>query len=119
MAETLTICLVSPYALAGAHPVAEHVRNEATGLAGRGHRVTVLAPSSSTRALRSGRERLRALAGGDREAVHALAGEPPALAGGAAGPHGTPGGGRGAGLPRGGAADGAPAGRGGGVGHVR
>ena len=36
MAETLTICLVSPYALAGSHPVAEYVRNEATGLAGRG-----------------------------------------------------------------------------------
>ena len=99
MAETLTICLVSPYALAGAHPVAEHVRNEATGLAGRGHRVTVLAPSSSTRALRSGRERLRALAGGDREAVHALAGEPLAVAVGPAVPHGSRGRGRGAGIP--------------------
>ena len=99
MAETLTICLVSPYALAGSHPVAEYVRNEATGLAGRGHRVTVLAPSSSTRSLRSGRERLRALAGGDREAVHALAGEPLAIAVGPAVPQGTRGRGRGAGIP--------------------
>ncbi|HEX2589151.1 MAG TPA: glycosyltransferase [Gaiellales bacterium] len=99
MADTLTICLVSPYALAGSHPVAEYVRNEATGLAGRGHRVTVLAPSSSTRSLRSGRERLRALAGGDREAVHALAGEPLAIAVGPAVPHRSRGRGRGAGIP--------------------
>ena len=99
MAETLTICLVSPYALAGSHPVAEYVRNEATGLAERGHRVTVLAPSSSTRSLRSGRERLRALAGGDREAVHALAGEPLAIAVAPAVPQGSRGRGRGAGIP--------------------
>ena len=99
MAEPLTICLVSPYALAGSHPVAEYVRNEATGLAGRGHRVTVLAPSASTRALRSGRERLRALAGGDREAVHALPGEPLAVAVGPAVPHGSRGRGRGADIP--------------------
>jgi hypothetical protein len=74
--EPLTICIVSPYALAVSHPVAEYVRNEATGLAERGHRVTVLAPSASSRALRSGRERLRALAGGDVDAMQALPGEP-------------------------------------------
>jgi hypothetical protein len=72
----LKLCLASPYALAGAHPVAEHVRGVATALAGRGHRVTVLAPSSSTRALRSGRRRLRALDSGDAEALIALDGEP-------------------------------------------
>jgi predicted metal-dependent phosphoesterase TrpH/glycosyltransferase involved in cell wall biosynthesis len=99
MAETLTICLVSPYALSGSHPVAEYVRNEATGLAERGHRVTVLAPSPSTRALRSGRERLRALAGGDSEAIHALPREPLAVAVGPAVPHGSRGRGRGAGIP--------------------
>ena len=27
MADALNICLVSPYALAGGHPVAEYVRN--------------------------------------------------------------------------------------------
>jgi predicted metal-dependent phosphoesterase TrpH len=74
--SSLKLCLASPYALAGAHPVAEHVRGVATALAGRGHRVTVLAPSSSTRALRSGRRRLRALASGDAEALIALDGEP-------------------------------------------
>ncbi len=72
----LKLCLASPFALAGAHPVAEHVRGVATALAARGHRVTVLAPNSSTRALRSGRRRLRALAAGDHEALIALDGEP-------------------------------------------
>jgi predicted metal-dependent phosphoesterase TrpH/glycosyltransferase involved in cell wall biosynthesis len=72
----LKLCLASPYALAGAHPVAEHVRGVATALAARGHRVTVLAPNPSTRALRSGRRRLRALAAGDHEALIALDGEP-------------------------------------------
>ena len=67
--EPLKLCLASPFALAGTHPVAEHVRGVATALAARGHRVTVLAPSPSTRALRTGRRRLRALAGGDDEAL--------------------------------------------------
>jgi predicted metal-dependent phosphoesterase TrpH/glycosyltransferase involved in cell wall biosynthesis len=74
--EPLKLCLASPFALAGTHPVAEHVRGVATALAARGHRVTVLAPSSSTRALRSGRRRLRALDGGDDEALIGLDGEP-------------------------------------------
>ena len=89
MAEPLTICLVCPYALAGSHPVAEYVRNEATALAGRGHRVTVLAPSASSRALRSGR---RAAAGAGRPATprrcSALPGEPLAVAVGPAVPLG-------------------------------
>jgi Glycosyltransferase Family 4/PHP-associated len=77
---SLRVCLVSPFALQGTHPVAEHVRGLATALAGRGHRVTVLAPSPSTRALRSGRRRLRALAAGDGDALLALEGEPLAVA---------------------------------------
>jgi len=97
MAEPLKICLVCPYALAGSHPVAEYVRNEATALAGRGHRVTVLAPSSSSRSLRSGRARLRSLATGDGEALQALPGEPLAVAVGPALPSGSRG--RGTGLP--------------------
>jgi len=84
--DALSICLVCPYALNGAHPVAGHVRDVATALAGRGHRVTVLAPSASTQALRSGRRRLRSLASGDREALLALAGEPLAVAVGPAVP---------------------------------
>src|SRR3954467_5326336 len=53
VADALNICLVSPYALAGGHPVAEYVRNEATGLAGRGHPGTVLAPTASPPLLRA------------------------------------------------------------------
>ncbi len=72
----LKLCLVCPYALTGAHPVAEHVRGIATELAARGHLVTVLAPSPSTRTLRAGRRRLRALSTGDTDALRALPGEP-------------------------------------------
>ena len=86
MTDALSICLVCPYALNGAHPVAGHVRDVATALAGRGHRVTVLAPSASTQALRSGRRRFRSLASGDGEALLALTGEPLAVAVGPAVP---------------------------------
>jgi predicted metal-dependent phosphoesterase TrpH len=105
LATELNICLVCPYALAATHPVAEYVQNEATALAGRGHRVTVLAPSASSRALRSGRERLRALAGGDRTALQALPGEPLSVAVGPALPHGHRRRARGAGLPVGASAN--------------
>jgi predicted metal-dependent phosphoesterase TrpH/glycosyltransferase involved in cell wall biosynthesis len=97
--SALRLCLVSPFALDGAHPVAEHVRGAATALAGSGHRVTVLAPSPSTRALRSGRRRLRALASGDTEALQALEGEPLQVAMTPAAPLRQRGRRRGAGLP--------------------
>jgi Glycosyltransferase Family 4/PHP domain len=95
----MRLCLVSPFALAGAHPVAEHVRGVATGLAARGHLVTVLTPSPSSRALRAGRRRLRALATGDRDALTALPGEPLVVAVGPAVPVRQRGHRRGAGLP--------------------
>jgi predicted metal-dependent phosphoesterase TrpH/glycosyltransferase involved in cell wall biosynthesis len=97
--EPLKLCLASPFALAGTHPVAEHVRGVATALAARGHRVTVLAPSSSTRALRSGRRRLRALDGGDDEALIGLDGEPLQVAVAPAVPLRQRGRRRGAGIP--------------------
>jgi hypothetical protein len=97
--DPLKLCLASPFALAGAHPVAEHVRGVATALAARGHRVTVLAPSPSTRALRSGRRRLRALDGGDDEALIALDGEPLQVAVAPAVPLRQRGRRRGAGIP--------------------
>src|SRR5579871_1820888 len=74
--RVVNLCLVSPYALHGEHPVADQVRGLATALSARGHRVTVLAPSPSSRALRSGRHRLRALADGDTDALRAASGEP-------------------------------------------
>ncbi|HUZ83724.1 MAG TPA: hypothetical protein VMU66_03445, partial [Gaiellales bacterium] len=82
----MNVCLVCPYALHGEHPVAEQVRGTATAMSAHGHRVTVLAPSSSNRALRSGRRRLRALAAGDTEALLAPPGEPLAVAVGPAMP---------------------------------
>ncbi len=97
--EPLKLCLASPFALAGTHPVAEHVRGVATALAARGHRVTVLAPSSSTRALRTGRRRLRALDGGDDEALIGLDGEPLQVAVAPAVPLRQRGRRRGAGIP--------------------
>jgi predicted metal-dependent phosphoesterase TrpH/glycosyltransferase involved in cell wall biosynthesis len=107
--EPLKLCLASPFALAGTHPVAEHVRGVATALAARGHRVTVLAPSSSTRALRSGRRRLRALDGGDDEALIGLDGEPLQVAVAPAVPLRQRGRRRGAGIPVGARANVAPA----------
>ena len=98
-AMSLKLCLVCPYTLTGAHPVAEHVRGVATGLADRGHLVTVLAPSSSSHALRAGRRRLRALAGGDTDAVTALDGQPLVVAVAPAVPLRQRGRRRGAGLP--------------------
>ncbi len=99
MAGELDICLVCPYALAAGHPVAEHVRAVSRELAGRGHRVTVLAPSASSEALRSGRRRLRELAEGNGDVLRALPGEPLAVAVGPAIPHGSRGRHSGAGLP--------------------
>ena len=96
---TLKLCLVSPYALSGSHPVAEHVRGTATALAARGDLVTVLAPSPSSQALRAGRRRLRALAGGETDALTALAGDPLLVAVGPAVPIRPHGRRRGAGLP--------------------
>jgi predicted metal-dependent phosphoesterase TrpH/glycosyltransferase involved in cell wall biosynthesis len=97
--EPLKLCLASPFALAGTHPVAEHVRGVATALAARGHRVTVLAPSSSTRARRTGRRRLRALDGGDDGALIGLDGEPLQVAVAPAVPLRQRGRRRGAGIP--------------------
>jgi hypothetical protein len=91
--------MVCPFTLSGTHPVAEHVRGVASELARRGHLVTVLAPSSSSHALRAGRRRLRALSGGDRDALTALPGEPLAVAVGPAVPLRQRGRRRGAGLP--------------------
>ncbi len=95
----LKLCLACPYTLTGSHPVAEHVRGIATALADRGHLVTVLAPSSSSHALRAGRRRLRSLAAGDTEALTALDGEPLVVAVAPAVPLRQRGRRRGAGLP--------------------
>jgi predicted metal-dependent phosphoesterase TrpH len=55
----LKICLVSPFDWSQPHDVNEHVAGVADALRGRGHRVTVLAPSSRARELTAGRHALQ------------------------------------------------------------
>ena len=55
----LKICLVSPFDWSQPHDVNEHVAGVAGGLRARGHRVTVLAPSSRARELTAGRHALQ------------------------------------------------------------
>ena len=60
----LRVCLVSPFAWSQPHDVNEHVAGAAEELRRLGHEVTVLAPSTRTADLRTGR---RALLNGARE----------------------------------------------------
>jgi predicted metal-dependent phosphoesterase TrpH len=65
----MRICLVTPFAWSQPHDVNEHVAGVAAGLRGRGHEVTVLAPSTRAADLLAGR---RALARGERPDVIAV-----------------------------------------------
>src|SRR6266568_3369648 len=63
----LRICLVTPFAWSQPHDVNEHVAGVAAGLRGRGHTVTVLAPSSRAVDLIAGRRAL--LDGGTHDVI--------------------------------------------------
>jgi predicted metal-dependent phosphoesterase TrpH/glycosyltransferase involved in cell wall biosynthesis len=65
----MRICLVTPFAWSQPHDVNDHVGGVAAALRGRGHEVTVLAPSTRAADLLAGR---RALAGGERPDVIAV-----------------------------------------------
>jgi len=65
----MRICLVTPFAWSQPHDVNEHVAGVAQALRERGHRVTVLAPSSRATDLRAGR---RALSRGEEADVIAV-----------------------------------------------
>ena len=65
----MRICLVTPFAWSQPHDVNDHVAGVADALRGRGHEVTVLAPSTRAADLLAGR---RALANGTREDVVAV-----------------------------------------------
>ncbi len=54
----LRLCFVTPYSWSQPHDVNEHVRGAAEALRGRGHTVTVVAPSSRAADLREGRRAL-------------------------------------------------------------
>src|SRR5215211_5608609 len=65
----MRICLVTPFAWSQPHDVNEHVAGIAEALRGRGHEVTVLAPSTRAGDLLAGR---RALVRGERPEVIAV-----------------------------------------------
>ncbi|MFN0152751.1 MAG: glycosyltransferase [Gaiella sp.] len=65
----LRICLVTPFSWSQPHDTNEHVGGAAGALRERGHQVTVIAPSSSRRALAAGR---RAIATGEAPEVLAV-----------------------------------------------
>jgi hypothetical protein len=67
--DRFSIAQVSPYPWEQDHDVNRFVERLSGELRGRGHRVVVVAPSDSRRLIREGRARIRALAGGDQEAL--------------------------------------------------
>src|SRR5262245_1738721 len=56
----MRVCLVTPFAWSQPHDVNEHVAGIARALRGRGHTVTVIAPSTRAGELRNGRRALKA-----------------------------------------------------------
>jgi predicted metal-dependent phosphoesterase TrpH/glycosyltransferase involved in cell wall biosynthesis len=67
--QNVRICLVTPFAWSQPHEVNDHVGGVAAALRGRGHEVTVVAPSTRAADLLAGR---RALAAGSRPDVIAV-----------------------------------------------
>ncbi len=65
----LRIALISPNAWPPRDDVAHHLAAEARALAGRGHRVTILAPATRRDLIAAGRTLLRAAQGGDADAL--------------------------------------------------
>ena len=60
MSDRFSIAQVTPYAWERAHEVNTHVREVSAELAARGHRVLIVAPSSSPQLVREGRRLVRA-----------------------------------------------------------
>ncbi len=69
MSDALRIALVSPHAWPPRDDVAHHVAAEARALAGRGHRVTILAPSTDRALVAAGRALLLHAHSDDPEAL--------------------------------------------------
>ena len=72
---TLRIALISPHAWPPRDDVAYHLAAEARALAGRGHRVTILAPATRKDLIAAGRALLRAAQGGDDDALSPAPGQ--------------------------------------------
>ena len=60
MSDRFSIAQVTPYAWEAPHEVNTHVREVSAELASRGHRVLIVAPSSSAKLVRDGRKLVRA-----------------------------------------------------------
>ena len=69
MSDVLSIALVSPHAWPPRDDVAHHVAAEARALADRGHRVTILAPSTERALVAAGRAVLLRAHSGEPEAL--------------------------------------------------
>ncbi len=71
MADRFSIAQVTPYPWEQHHDVNRFVERLSAGLAERGHRVVIVAPSESRTLIREGRARVRALLAGDQDALFA------------------------------------------------
>jgi len=74
--EPLSIAQITPYAWEQEHEINHFVERLSQELRARGHRVVIVAPSDSRDLVRDGRRRVKALAGGDGDALfdgHVLA----------------------------------------------
>jgi predicted metal-dependent phosphoesterase TrpH/glycosyltransferase involved in cell wall biosynthesis len=69
VADRFSIAQVTPYPWEQHHDVNRFVERLSAGLAERGHRVVIVAPSESRTLIREGRARVRALLAGDQEAL--------------------------------------------------
>jgi predicted metal-dependent phosphoesterase TrpH/glycosyltransferase involved in cell wall biosynthesis len=67
--ERFSIAQVTPYPWEQGHDVNRYVGRVAAELRERGHRVVVVAPSDSRKAIRAGRARVRRIVAGDQEAL--------------------------------------------------
>ena len=69
--ERFSIAQVTPYPWEQHHDVNRFVERLSAELRGRGHRVVTIAPSDSRELVRDGRARVKAMVGGDAEALFA------------------------------------------------
>ena len=67
--ERFSIAQVTPYPWEQHHDVNRYVGRLSEELRGRGHRVVTVAPSDSRKLIREGRARVRAVVGGDQDAL--------------------------------------------------
>ncbi|HKG17973.1 MAG TPA: histidinol-phosphatase, partial [Solirubrobacteraceae bacterium] len=80
MAESFSIAQVTPYVWEGGHEVNAYVERLSGELARRGHRVVIVAPSTSPGLVRESRAAIRSASDGAGQLLPSV-GDPPALLG--------------------------------------